>query len=515
MFVHNMKSLLSIFLPLVFVSASIQAQQLTFSNYRHRTFVNMVPNNIDNGVYLNGNLYFHAVVPLKIATFGAMKYTDSTFMYNVKNEMLVEQVQGKSMLFKQNDALYAFWCDYNEIDEEHTVWTEHLTVMDDGYFHKASDNVIYKKVIEHSKNAGSSAEYRLSPDSNYISFVSHKNVEKDESDIREFNVHNVKKDDDYQFSVNFSADCSGLSLVQHSVDNNGNVFAILCSGVVNDEFNVAVLKCPKNVVNENQRIIYKTTVKLSGQKFQAKKFKLLKDNRLLIAIMSVNNSKDLENPTLQYDIISTDNGKSLVDGMKRISINDWWKDSQPKALMKYNLINIDDILITENGKIYITGYPSMVTYSGRAIINNRYTYAYATYQFGGNYIICLNEKGEYENTSYFDHYCAGYTATYDNEMRDLGLKYNVFAYGNNIYFLYNESKKRVDSNKPKAFYKPGSKDFYVMLTRFGDDGQKTFNLTSSILPSQAVCSLLCRDDSKFYFTTKSDKYGSFCTLKME
>jgi hypothetical protein len=235
-------------------------------------------------------------------------------------------------------------------------------------------------------------------------------------------------------------------------------------------------------------------------------------NVILAAILcDKDNTDSLTNVHLFVDIL---NSHSL-DGRSRpymTPISSLW-DSQRTPLSHYESLTMSYILPLDNGDVCVVGMPS--SYS---VDNTVWGAPYRVHDLGGMYAIFVSPDGQVKKSTIVDRYYSKYqTSNYSVYPMNMG--YDVFAYGNEVYFIYNESIHKVDDPMSDSHFNANlhSRNCAncIALARVSESEKVTVdNLTGNTSCGQVFHHLLGREGNRFLITTRGEDFGSLAWLTL-
>lgn len=487
------------FLFLSACALNVSAQTLHTDNLQYKPFgfqkKLVVPArevSYSRGFIYNDKVYFCAA-PQSMERKG-FEDRDSTYIYDPKKHTLVS-ANNAGYFLNTSEHLYRFnLAKDGDNKKNHNVYLQ-KTAVSASNLAETSTTTVHEFVCPTKKNKDCYSLFCYSPDSTFLAHMFYWEPEKNADPEVYITTYNAKTDESN--TVHASVNYTPLDI---EVNDKGESFLL-----TGKEKSMKVLKFTDN----GKEAVYSQQISFDFVEVGCT-MKWLQNNRMLFTYINRTSTKRLENLSVNYDIVDMDKMESVTGGFRKIVLADDWKTKQAKELADYNDLCLSDIVETEDGHVYFLGYP----YSIKNWIQNNNNYqTYSIVSFGGMYVVSIDKDGNKGDTKFLNRYCSKEKVDWI-DMEDRCMEPQAFAYGNNIYVIYNESIKKIQDSQSKKTYEQGDEDFHILLQRYGEDGEKSFDLTPSAAPEQAFSRIVAQNDNIFYFGTRANKSGSIYSVEL-
>lgn len=417
-----------------------------------------------------------------------IKPRDSLFCYNLETGAIDSKTsfKGDFLLVSPEGSLNLFKKEIDKKNHTFRLYCDHLNpkTLEKGSSQKLIEVPLVKK-------SNYSCSYALSPDS--LMALCFLTVETSKNIYTHYYVlYDLKTDDFEKNKISFKTTTPYYSVMDINLTNSGEMIFVLKTYKTKNPSSISNIE---TLWFDRDGEYLKTLFSLpEGVSVKAFNSKVLRDGNLFFAAAVRNENYQSYG---EYDLYYSVFDKRMIDRdivkYEKYHFDDVWLEKQDFSLKNYSRIDIGYINELDNGRIMLTGYP----YS---VIENHY-------RWGAFFNLMFNPDGSLEKSSYIERMASFVPFSRQSTPSCIDAYYAAFAYGNNLYLLFNESVKKVESGKQDAGYKC-TEPAYLTLWRIGEGEDKNYNLSGTAPSDFAFNSSLSRRGNKLYVLTRNDSCAS-------
>ena len=266
----------------------------------------------------------------------------------------------------------------------------------------------------------------------------------------------------------------------------------------NIDFNINIIQ--ENEGDDNEMTVIHQDMNMEMLNL---KTRCLHDGRIMVGLTQ-RHKKNKTDYELHYKLIDGKNIENSSELMK-YEFPDIWLENQKVSLAKYDNMTIDNILETDNGDIYFTGFPCKIAL-GNGIRKS---------SWGGIYCLQMDKDGTVEKLNYIERMTKGTRSTGYHTLTGMNMYYDCIKYGNKVYITFNENVDKIEKNDIKASYRQMDKENYVEAYEIGSEEMKKYSLTGDKRSELALNTYLGKIDNRFYYTARNQDYGTIVSVDFE